>query len=87
MIFVPVRRVRKNHCCRGKAVSITYWSVYACVHAALLIQHAMRTRHCDVIRGPSVSITFFGIISQRRDFRKNGTEHKACALIFSTTFV
>ena len=31
-----------NHCCSGKAVSITYSE---CVFVALVIQHAMRTRH------------------------------------------
>ena len=34
------------------------------VHFALLIQHATRMRHIvNVICGPSVSTTFFGIIS------------------------
>jgi hypothetical protein len=31
-----------NHCCRGKAISITYSE---CVFVALVIQHAMRIRH------------------------------------------
>jgi hypothetical protein len=47
-----------NHCCRGKAINITYLCVraharawvwaceWACVRAALLIQDATRMRHC-----------------------------------------
>jgi hypothetical protein len=31
----------RNHCCRGKAVSITYSE---CVSAALVIQHVKRMR-------------------------------------------
>ena len=31
-----------NHCCHGKAISITY---AGCVFVALVIQHAMRMRH------------------------------------------
>jgi hypothetical protein len=31
-----------NHCCTGKAISITYSE---CVFVALVIQHAMRIRH------------------------------------------
>jgi hypothetical protein len=31
----------RNHCCRGKAISITYSE---CVSVALVIQHARRMR-------------------------------------------
>jgi hypothetical protein len=39
----------RNHCCSGKAMSITY---SLCVSVALIIRHAMRMRHvviCDNI--------------------------------------
>jgi len=54
---VNVERSR-NHCCRGKAVSVTYTE---CVSVALVIQHAMRMRHI-VICGLSVSTIFSHII-------------------------
>jgi len=48
-----------NHCCRGKAVIITYSE---CVSVALVIQHAMRMHH-SVICGLSGSTVCFHIIS------------------------
>ena len=32
----------RNHCCLGKAISITY---FECVSVALVIRHAKRMRH------------------------------------------
>jgi hypothetical protein len=49
----------RNHCCRGKAISITYSE---CVSVALAIQHAKRMRRI-VICGLSDSTIFFHIIS------------------------
>jgi hypothetical protein len=53
-----------NHCCCGKAISITCWSVCVCVcvSTALVIQHAMHNSHIVFCR-PSGSTTFFHIIS------------------------
>jgi hypothetical protein len=48
-----------NHCCRGKAVSITYSE---CAFLAFVIQHAVRMSHI-VIYGLSGSTIFFHIIS------------------------
>jgi hypothetical protein len=49
----------RNHCCSGKAISITYSE---CVFVALGIQRDMRMRQI-VICGLSGSTTFFYIIS------------------------
>jgi hypothetical protein len=49
-----------NHCCSGKAVTITYSE---CVSVALVIQLAMSMLHI-VICGPSDCTIFFHIISQ-----------------------
>ena len=43
-----------NHCCNGKAVSITYSE---CVFLVLGVQHTMRMRHI-IIRGLSGSTNF-----------------------------
>jgi hypothetical protein len=79
---VTLKRVR-NHCCSGKAISITY---FECVFVALLIQHAMRMRHI-VICGLSGSTKFFQVISQTPDSRIKVIKHKMRVLFLSTTFV
>jgi hypothetical protein len=43
--------------------------------------------YCDIICGPSGSITFFDIIHKLHDFQKKVAEHKMCVLIFSTAFI
>jgi hypothetical protein len=55
-----------NHCCCGKAISITYSK---CVFVLLGIQHAMRMRH-TVICGLPGSTKFFHLVYKRHDFRK-----------------
>ena len=60
----------------------------ACVHVALLIQHAIRMRHIVTSFVASLTPPHFSTLSHKRyDFRKNVTEHKMCVLIFSTIFV
>jgi len=49
----------RNHCCSGKATSITYSE---CVFVALGIQHVMRVPYV-VIGGLSGSTAFFHIVS------------------------
>ena len=55
-----------QHCCSGKAISITYSE---CVSVALVIQHAMRMRHISIVAWPAVP--YFSKLSQkRRDLKK-----------------
>ena len=71
-----------NHCCRGKAIRITY---YECVSEASGIQHTMRMRHI-VNCGLSHCIVFFHIIPQTSRLRKKKSLNMKCVSIFSTTF-
>jgi len=57
-----------NHCCRGRAVSITY---PACVSLALVIQNAMHVHHI-VIYVPSGCTIFFFIIPKMARFSEGG---------------
>ena len=58
-MHVTLRRVRVNHCCRGKTVCITYSER---VSIALGIQQAMRVRH-TVMCGLPVPTIFFDVTS------------------------
>jgi predicted CDP-diglyceride synthetase/phosphatidate cytidylyltransferase len=78
-------KLSRNHCCRGKAISITYSE---CVSVALVIQHAKRMRLVILSFVACLALQNFSTLSHKRhDFRKNVIENKMCVLIFSTSFV
>ena len=65
----------RNHCCRGRAKSITYSE---CVSIALVIQHAKRMRRITLPSVVCPALQYFSTLSHKRDdFRKQKIiEHK-----------
>jgi hypothetical protein len=76
-----------NHCCSGKAISITHSE---CAFVALGIQYAKAyAPYCSAIRGRLFGFTvFFSTLSQTARVSGGKTvEHKICVLMVSATFV
>jgi hypothetical protein len=66
----------RNHCCRGKAISIRYSE---CVFVALVIHHAMRMRHIIFSYVACLAVYIFSTVPHKRhDFREKVIEHKIC---------
>jgi hypothetical protein len=51
----------RNHCCRGKVISITY-----CVFVALVMQHAKRMRHITLSAVAFPAVLRFTTLSHKR---------------------
>jgi hypothetical protein len=74
----------RNHCCRGRAISITYSE---CVSVALVIQHAKRMRCIIFSAVACLVLPYFSALSHKQhDFGKRVIEHKMSVLIFSAAF-
>ena len=79
-----IERCLRNHCCRGKAISITYSD---CVSVALGIKHAVRMSRIILSSVACLTLPYFFSSPKRYDFREKAIEHKIRVLFFSTTFV
>jgi hypothetical protein len=69
------------HCCRGKAISIAFLSVCSLCYPALNTEALYYIFFCGLSALPYLST----LSHKRHDFRKKGTQHKMCILIFSVT--
>jgi len=75
----------RNHCCRIKAISITYSD---CVYVALDTQHAMYMRCIILSTVACVVLPYLStLFHKRHDFMEEVIGHKICVLIYSTTLV
>ena len=77
----------RDHCCREKAIRITYSE---CVLVALVIRRAKGiSRNMLFVACPALPYSSSSLSHKRNDFRekKKVTEHKMCILIFCTNFV
>jgi hypothetical protein len=73
-----------NHCCNGKAISITYSER---VSVTLAIQHAKHKQHIILSYMTSVAVPNFSALSHKWQPSEDFFECKRYVLIFSTTFV
>jgi len=73
-----------NHCCCGKAISITYSE---CVFVASVIQHAMLMRRVILSSVASPPLQHFPHYFIYGTVKKKVNDHKMRVLIFSATFV
>jgi len=66
----------RNHCCREKAISITYSERLS---EALFTQHAKRMYRIVVLTVACLSVLYFFTLSRKlQDFLKKIFEHKMC---------
>jgi hypothetical protein len=74
-----------THCCRGKAINITYSE---CVSVALFTHHAERMRRSTLSSMACLTVLLFATLFHKRyDIEEKVIECKMRVLIFSTNFV
>jgi hypothetical protein len=79
-----IEKCLRNHCYRGKAVSITYSE---CVSVALGIKHAKCTRRILLSSVACLTLPYlFSLSFKRHDFRERAIECKIC-FVFLYRFV
>ena len=85
-VWRNIEALSRNHCCFGKAVSITYSE---CVCIALVIQHPKRMRRIVLSSVARQAVRYYFTFSHiQHDFReKNVVEHDTYVLLLLTTFV
>jgi hypothetical protein len=74
----------RSHCCRRKAIIITYSE---CVSVALIIQHANRMCRIILLYFALSGSTVFFPSHKRYDFMEKVIEHKICVFNLSVNFV
>jgi hypothetical protein len=90
---VTLRRVHENHCCCGKAISITYWSVCVCVWvvhgsgrvlARVYPCLSIMQGACFILFAASLAPSHFSIFSHKwHDFREKKLQNIKCVFLFS----
>jgi len=76
-----------NHCCHGKAVSITY---PGCMSVALVIQHALYMHHITLSSVVCLVLPHFSIVAHKRHeshkqyhLQKTVIDQKICTEVFT----
>jgi len=80
-----IEKRSRNHCYRGKTISITYSELMS---IASVMQRAKRMRRIILSSVACPSLAYYSTFSHKRhDFREKVIEHKIGGLIFCTKFI
>jgi hypothetical protein len=73
-----IETLQRYHCCRGKAISITYSE---CMSVALVISHAMRMHHIILSSVTRLALPYFSTVPHKR---KSFRTQNMCFDFFTT---